>query len=529
MDPNGSAKFKSVPIIDVTRENVAVLGPMVRGGIIGSDFIAIDCELSGLGNRRRLNATDLEERYENTGNVAKTRSIISMGLSMFKLFKPDGDPAEHPGFPYHVQTFNILTLCAEDYIVEPASLKFLVEHGFDFTKQYADGLPYQRGNDKGNIKQGNDDFVRQIFMEIIRHKKPIVLHNGFIDLVFLYQNLYAQLPANVNSFAADLAEMFPNGIYDTKYLSDYVCRKPASFLEYIFRSQQRSNIVRSNSAKSSHVLLVFPSSTMRELHVSKHTQNRACDYENLFLSTKDWSTKICSSFSNHGHCASGKKCPQSHDIDLVVLSKEVDVSKNDRKRKRNSPPEKRSPEYQDQGKTVEGSTVVVQVDKSSDKAAAEPKPLPEKAKMESSSGTSGFESDVQEPIPDPFPSKTDKSKTSESTATANAAKTNPKKSNCEGHRAGFDAFMTGFSFATFIVHSALINPDDVSKSEAISRLLNVPLRPEFSDLNIANRIYLVCKDIPFMVRKSAYSKNSLGHYEKYTKEYTRNWIDGSAF
>ena len=43
MDPNGSAKFKSVPIIDVTRENVAVVGPMVRGGIIGSDFIAIDC------------------------------------------------------------------------------------------------------------------------------------------------------------------------------------------------------------------------------------------------------------------------------------------------------------------------------------------------------------------------------------------------------------------------------------------------------------------------------------------------------
>ena len=43
MDLNGSAKFKSVPIIDVTKENVAVLGPMVRGGVIGSDFIAIDC------------------------------------------------------------------------------------------------------------------------------------------------------------------------------------------------------------------------------------------------------------------------------------------------------------------------------------------------------------------------------------------------------------------------------------------------------------------------------------------------------
>ena len=85
-----------------------------------------------MGSRRRLNATDLEERYINTSNVAKTRSIISVGLSMFKLFKRDGDPAENPGFPYQVQTFNILTLCSEDYIVEPASLKFLVEHGFDF-------------------------------------------------------------------------------------------------------------------------------------------------------------------------------------------------------------------------------------------------------------------------------------------------------------------------------------------------------------------------------------------------------------
>ena len=39
----GSANFKSVPIIDVTKENVATVGSVVRGAIIGSDFIAIDC------------------------------------------------------------------------------------------------------------------------------------------------------------------------------------------------------------------------------------------------------------------------------------------------------------------------------------------------------------------------------------------------------------------------------------------------------------------------------------------------------
>ena len=39
----GNAKFKTVPIIDVTKENVSSVGPVVRGAIIGADFIAIDC------------------------------------------------------------------------------------------------------------------------------------------------------------------------------------------------------------------------------------------------------------------------------------------------------------------------------------------------------------------------------------------------------------------------------------------------------------------------------------------------------
>lgn len=39
----GSAKFKSVPIIDVTKENIAEVAPVIRGAIIGADFIAIDC------------------------------------------------------------------------------------------------------------------------------------------------------------------------------------------------------------------------------------------------------------------------------------------------------------------------------------------------------------------------------------------------------------------------------------------------------------------------------------------------------
>ena len=272
--------------------------------------------------------------------------------------------------------------------------------------------------------------------------------------------------------------------------------------------------------------------------ITKHTENRTCDYTNLFLSTKDWRTKVCSSFSNHGHCISGKKCKESHDIDLVVLSKEVDVSKNERKRKRdvmeklkNSPSSQQDLQDQQPWSNVNvtdlPSSTVEEKEKTSEHQKSEQIPntgaesSEPKANKESSSDN-GFVSDGNpEPLlKPPKPPKPEKTKPEK-------PKKNPKKSNCEGHRAGFDAFMTGYSFATFIVHSTLIKPEDGSKSEAISRFLGVPVKPEYSDLNIANRIYLVCKDIPFMVRKSAYSKNSLGHYGKYTKEYTRNWVEKS--
>ena len=103
----------------------------------------------------------LPDRYRNMKDVASTRSILSLGLSCFKLHRTERTNIDATNGSQHqcpierwfftVQTFNVMLLCSEDYIVEPAALKFLVGHGFDFNKQYSGGLSYYRGKEQTSV------------------------------------------------------------------------------------------------------------------------------------------------------------------------------------------------------------------------------------------------------------------------------------------------------------------------------------------------------------------------------------------
>merc|ERR1719300_86332 len=72
-----------------------------------------------------------------------------------------------------------------------------------------------------------------------------------------------------------------------------------------------------------------------------------------------------------------------------------------------------------------------------------------------------------------------------------------------GHRAGYDAFMTGFSLATFLVHHTQIPVSPQSW-----------LAPDLKTEKIVNKIYLVSKDFPLLLQKSAFAKCSIQHDSK---------------
>nr|XP_034977161.1 target of EGR1 protein 1 isoform X1 [Zootoca vivipara] len=479
----------------------------------------------------------IEERYKSVCGAARTRSILSLGIACFKHLP---DKSENT---YLSQIYNLTLLCMEDYIIEPQSVQFLVQHGFDFNKQYSQGIPYHRGNDKGN--ENHSQTVRTFFLELIRARKPLILHNGLIDLVFLYQCFYAHLPDNLGTFTADLSEMFPAGIYDTKYASEFEARFVASYLEYAYKKCKRDNYRLKNSEKQ-HLSIEFcnyPDS------IASYIDYRFCSLSDASQSGLDPANKvtICQTFSAYGWCPDGLKCSQSHNIDLII--NEDENHKEDKRKKRkqkwkhrknfvepSKEPALRKPEKEgeaacnmEDGPPSKQSCLSNMVAPTVDSAGTEAVSSNEESSMDverelgsdtasdtkmdeeqaSATDNEGITLSPSKDGPQQRAAGTEGSGPKvqiecASVATALSGTQNPVAPvpGCsEGgiHRAGFDAFMTGYIIA--YVHM-LKNDEHKDSSEG----------PWLPDCH--NKVYLSGKSVPLQIVKSLFSKSSKAHSQK---------------
>ena len=176
--------------------------------------------------------------------------------------KTDEETNDKIQFHTNVNVFHFLTLNHTEFVMETRSMKFLVQQGFDFNELSIKGIPFYPGNDgssnesssSSSSSKSQQPSLRRLIELLISLKLPLLLHNGFIDLAFLYHNFYAEIPTKLETFMADLTEMFPNGIFDTKYIA--VAHLSCSYLEYLFQYAQRSNYFR-KLKNSLHMVLKF--------------------------------------------------------------------------------------------------------------------------------------------------------------------------------------------------------------------------------------------------------------------------------
>lgn len=432
------SELTSVPVVDVTKDNIADIWPSLVLAVKTSLFVAIDLELSGIGKRKDINAKSVEDRYIAMSRVADTRAIISMGLS---CFRQDARSAETGPLRFTVQTFNILILCQDNYIVEPSSLQFLISHGFDFNRQYSLGVSYYRGNDRPNHPEDKAHSLRKLFSMLVVHQKPIVLHNGFMDAVFLYHSLYLALPSSLQTFLTDLNDLFPGRVYDTKYIAEAKASLPASYLEYVFRNRQRDNACKEAKGRQ------FVS-----IHFLQYNQEYSIDHGDCALRQEPAkiSPDICKNFARYGWCGKGDQCCGSHNVDDIL-----DAQASKRRRR----------------SQVKGSS-------NRDPANA---------------------SDSEHSTMDLTAMEEDEVDTDSPEEVSNRE----RKFTTGLHRAGFDAFMTGYAFATFVLSYAKHRPSGDLDAEELG--LN----------ELVNRLCLSGKTAPLLIRASNFSKRSAKHVEKF--------------
>lgn len=467
------SNFSRVPVVDVHSDNLREVWPSMILAMSNSTFMGLDTELSGLGHRKKLGAKSVEDRYKSICDTAKSRSILSLGISCFQQMatpslnsqSEGSDPCiNQSGSSYIVQTFNIMLLCEEEFVVEPLSLRFLVQHGFDFNKQYEKGMPYYRGVDK------KEDFsvqsIRHLFAELVTMKKPIVLHNGLVDLMFLYENLYTSLPSSSAIFLADLYDMFPGGIIDTKYITDFEHLMQASYLEYVFRKCQKDN-----ENKTGRCIVHFPHYPASYPHVTYRNCNIKPQYD-ISENPEAYKGALCETYAGHGWCPKEKFCPRAHDIDLIIDVDNFTEGRKRRKRKR------RLPNNEAGEKNVEAVENGGFVSKGNNSESFENNSVIEPV-ADGSSGDCNRKLNSEDVL------KKLKSEVTDEDTHANG-----------GHRAGYDAFMTGFIYAVYRTEGNMWK----DKTDEWK-----------------NKLYLGGKDYPLSVSKSSFSKNSKQHLEKIKK------------
>ncbi|KAF9332105.1 Target of EGR1, member 1 (Nuclear) [Linnemannia elongata] len=513
----------------VTKHNLAQMQPMIVHLLKEAAFIALDAEFTGLGSSSQITrAKDIQERYQHLCALAKGHALVAFGLSLFIKIEPSSESIQDKagdndvnmddagqqlqgkgkrrrsnGFEqaYRVHNFNFSMLVERDYMVSPNSMLFLAENGLDLNQWIMEGIPYTGGDRLANEGgRGNSNgIMRSIFKRIMTRQVPVVVHNGFLDLIFLYHSFYADLPPKLSTFLADLSDMFPGGLFDTKYISDYMTRERSSFLAYLFRKYDREDTRMRNEDMPAQLYSTFDIQPRLPLPPLPDTTAP----EPVKSGPQ---VPYCEDYAFHGVCKKKMRCGKSHDLDLILDAEEKERDSKKRRKHRHEPSTVEAqtlsqPETEGApGTTVESSEGAGLLSLAEATVATEADQLANNTTSSTTSTAAPITPAVTEATASPTqpqPTAVLHQPTVELSVSAATSASTPVTKEAENairpgekfHSAYYDAFMTGTIFLHQLHHHEIETVESQAK----------------------NKIYLIGKSFPLTVEKSTFTKYSPSH------------------
>eukprot|EP00922_Rhytidocystis_sp_ex-Travisia-forbesii_P013591 GHVS01020338.1.p1 GENE.GHVS01020338.1~~GHVS01020338.1.p1 ORF type:complete len:436 (-),score=57.24 GHVS01020338.1:522-1829(-) len=194
-----------------------------------AEFVAIDFEFSGLFLNRNCSA-DLQGHFDSC--LSSVPEFLSLQIGICAASRP------HPSSP-HLWTlsphnFYLLTSQSVVFSSDTSCLRFLHRNGFDFSRWMSEGRDFRRlsciqfaktfPTSETRLPNGIEISGMQRLVEaIIEHDKPLIVHNGLLDILHAYDKFIGELPSGdgdlLGGFCAEWLRLFRSGTYDTKYIA----------------------------------------------------------------------------------------------------------------------------------------------------------------------------------------------------------------------------------------------------------------------------------------------------------------------
>lgn len=481
IQPRGSEG--RVRVVKVTRNGGdagwSALGSSVKN-LSPYGFVAIDTEFSGLGTDPLLTDDDISVRYEAMRSVVERGAVLSLGVAVFNPSNASAESrveeAQQPA-SYEVAAFDFTMCCESPWTVSADSARFLVSHSFDFNRLFTSGIPYHRASsEEADVKGARTEQLssesvtrpaersvrcfnwgpmpRGLLWRLGRAYVPIIVHNGLMDLMFLFSAFHGPLPTTLNLFIATLLDSVPAGIFDTKHLVSTVRPERASFLAFLYaRAVQHRSVVVSSSKGLPHPDVASPEDFLSSVRAAAAAVENGKDQvsrvdKSTLGATENNAVEICALYGLRGFCPKGARCLLSHDV-FEVLKYERNNAlpdiKNARKaynKMQKAAKEARCSKAEAKGGLVEGGTEgppkrAAEASDEMDSHGGKKRRMSKKARRRSIEALAAAGAHAA-----PVAAEDARS----------VCLSAPSHSASGDHSAGWDAYMTGFCFAAVRAH-----------------------------------------------------------------------------
>jgi hypothetical protein len=146
--------------------------------------------------------------------------------------------------------------------------------------------------------------------------KPVIFHNGLYDLLLMFAAFEAPLPPSVEEFRTQLATRCPGYFFDTRVLGEFVparLRDCPAYLECVFRKYERRWFRTQRGVR-----IEFP-----ELAAPGYVSKKATIYGSRAAASPAAIPRVCKRYARSGHCRLDGDCRFSHDIDQIIDADEA--------------------------------------------------------------------------------------------------------------------------------------------------------------------------------------------------------------